>query len=223
MGGFITKALRKVREEGLTPRDIVSYGCMAVHRNASCLWGTARMRLKAALFGVRLGHGCECCGPIILQRWPGSRIELGRGVGIISSSRRCTSATIHAPTRLRTFAGSAAILVGDGVTMNGTAITARSRTIRIGRGTMIGPNCVITDSDFHAPWPPETRLTTPAFERDRDVTIGDNVWLGMRCIVLKGVTIGDGAIVAAGSVVTRDVPPATLVAGTPARVVRHLP
>ncbi|WP_035067311.1 acyltransferase [Nitratidesulfovibrio termitidis] len=223
MGGFITKALRKVREEGLTPRDIVSYGCMAVHRSASCLWGTVRMRLKAALFGVRLGGGCECCGTIILQRWPGSRIELGRGVGIISSSRRCTSATIHAPTRLRTFAGSAAILIGDGVTMNGTAITARSRTIRIGKGTMIGPNCVITDSDFHAQWPPETRLTTPACERDRDVTIGDDVWLGMRCIVLKGVTIGDGAIVAAGSVVTRDVPPATLVAGTPARVVRQLP
>ena len=223
MGGFITKALRKVREEGLTPRDIVSYGCMAVHRSASCLWGTVRMRLKAALFGVRLGGGCECCGAIILQRWPGSRIELGRGVGIISSSRRCTSATIHAPTRLRTFGGSAAILIGDGVTMNGTAITARSRTIRIGKGTMIGPNCIITDSDFHAQWPPETRLTTPACERDRDVTIGDNVWLGMRCIVLKGVTIGDGAIVAAGSVVTRDVPPATLVAGTPARVVRQLP
>lgn len=223
MGGFITKALRKVREEGLTPRDIVSYGCTAVHRSASCLWGTVRMRLKAALFGVRLGGGCECCGTIILQRWPGSRIELGHGVGIISSSRRCTSATIHAPTRLRTFAGSAAILVGDGVTMNGTAITARSRTIRIGKGTMIGPNCVITDSDFHAPWPPETRLTAPAFERDRDVTIGDNVWLGMRCIILKGVTIGDGAIVAAGSVVTRDVPSATLVAGTPARVVRQLP
>lgn len=223
MGGFITKALRKVREEGLTPRDIVSYGCMAVHRSASCLWGTVRMRLKAALFGVRLGGGCECCGAIILQRWPGSRIELGRGVGIISSSRRCTSATIHAPTRLRTFAGNAAILIGDGVTMNGTAITARSRTIRIGKGTMIGPNCVITDSDFHAQWPPETRLTTPACERDRDVTIGDDVWLGMRCIVLKGVTIGDGAIVAAGSVVTRDVPPATIVAGTPARVVRQLP
>jgi len=223
MGGFITKALRKIREEGLTPRDIVSYGCMAVHRSASCLWGTVRMRLKAALFGVRLGGGCECCGTIILQRWPGSLIELGRGVGIISSSRRCTSATIHAPTRLRTFAGSAAILIGDGVTMNGTAITARSRTIRIGKGTMIGPNCVITDSDFHAPWPPETRLTTPACERDRDVTIGDDVWLGMRCIVLKGVTIGDGAIVAAGSVVTRDVPPATIVAGTPARVVRQLP
>ncbi len=223
MGGFITKALRKIREEGLTPRDIVSYGCMAVHRSTSCLWGTVRMRLKAALFGVRLGGGCECCGTIILQRWPGSRIELGRGVGIISSSRRCTSATIHAPTRLRTFAGSAAILIGDGVTMNGTAITARSRTIRIGKGTMIGPNCVITDSDFHAPWPPETRLTTPACERDRDVTIGDDVWLGMRCIVLKGVTIGDGAIVAAGSVVTRDVPPATIVAGTPARVVRQLP
>lgn len=223
MVSFLIKALRTIREQGLTPRDVVAYGCMAAHRTASCLWGTSRMRLKAALFGVRLGGGCTCCGALILQRWPGSRIALGRGVGIISSSRRCTSATIHAPTRLRTFAGSAAILIGDGVTLNGTAVTARSRTIRIGKGTMIGPNCVITDSDFHAPWPPETRLTSPGFERDRDVTIGNNVWLGMRCIVLKGVTIGDGAIVAAGSVVTRDVPAAVLAAGAPARAVRRLP
>lgn len=54
------------------------------------------------------------------------------------------------------------------------------------------------------------------------ITIGDGAWLGARCIILPGVTVGAGAVVAAGAVVTRDVPPDALVAGTPARVVRQL-
>ena len=54
------------------------------------------------------------------------------------------------------------------------------------------------------------------------IAIGPHSWLGARVIVLKGVTIGAGAIVGAGSVVTRDVPPRTLAAGSPARVIRQL-
>lgn len=222
VAGKIEKIRRVIRERGLTPRDIVSYGAIQVHRAVSGMVGGALLHAKAWAYGIELGKGCECFGDVILQRWPGSRIVLGRGVSIISSSRRCTSATIHAATRLRTHAPTARIILEDGVSLNGTAITARSCTIRIGKGTMIGPNCVITDSDFHALWPAETRLDTPAFDRDRDVTIGNHVWLGMRCIVLKGVTIGDGAVIAAGSVVTRDVPPNTVAAGSPAKVVKQL-
>lgn len=59
-------------------------------------------------------------------------------------------------------------------------------------------------------------------EGDRPVTIGDYVWIGMNCLILKGVTIGEGAIIGAGSVVTRDVPPFCLAAGSPARVLRSL-
>ena len=62
----------------------------------------------------------------------------------------------------------------------------------IGKDTMVGPNCVITDSDFHAHWPAETRHIEPAFALDRGVSIGANVWLGMNSLILKGGTIGDG-------------------------------
>jgi maltose O-acetyltransferase len=55
------------------------------------------------------------------------------------------------------------------------------------------------------------------------VVIGDNVWIGNRAIILPGVTIGAGAVVGAGSVVTRDVPPFTVVAGNPAKVLKALP
>jgi len=113
-------------------------------------------------------------------------------------------------------------LISDGVGLNGASITARSRTIRIGENTMLAPNVVVVDSDFHCPWPPEARRTSPGLEHDADVTIGRNVWIGMRAIVLKGATIGDGAVIAAGSVVTGDIPANTLAAGVPARVVRAL-
>ena len=56
----------------------------------------------------------------------------------------------------------------------------------------------------------------------KPVLIGNNVWVGCRAIILKGVTIGEGAVVAAGAVVTKDVPPFTLVAGNPARVIREV-
>ncbi len=84
---------------------------------------------------------------------------------------------------------------------------------------MIAPNCVIADSDFHALWPAETRHVEPGFERDAGILIGRHVWIGMNSLVLKGVTIGDGAVVGAGSVVTADVPPRCIVAGVPAKAV----
>lgn len=58
--------------------------------------------------------------------------------------------------------------------------------------------------------------------RSKPITIGSDVWIGMNCIILKGVTIGDGAIIAAGTVVTKDVEPWTVVAGNPSKVVKIL-
>jgi len=69
----------------------------------------------------------------------------------------------------------------------------------------------------HEYWPdgPETRLGAP-------IVIEDNVWIGTRAIILKGVTIGEGSVVGAGAVVTRSVPPGVLVGGVPARVIREV-
>ena len=84
----------------------------------------------------------------------------------------------------------------------------------IGQNVIIAWDCVIMDRDYHS--------VDGGKEIIRPVHIEDDVWVGCRSLVLKGVTIGRGAVVAAGSVVTKDVPPYTLVAGNPAVPIRQV-
>jgi acetyltransferase-like isoleucine patch superfamily enzyme len=156
-----------------------------------------------------------------MARWPKSRIHIGAGVQLVSCPRRATAAVVT-PVRLKTLGPEAAIVLEQGVELSGVSIAARSTTIHIGAYTMIAPGCVLTDSDFHAPWPPERRHLDPGYERDAGIAIGEYVWIGMHCRILKGVRIGRGSIVAAGSVVVRDLPENCLAAGVPARVIRAL-
>lgn len=214
--------LRKALQRGLTPANVTSYVCLQVMRIWGAFWGTLRLRCKAFCLGAAVGPGVRAHGPVGLLRWPGSTISIGANASLISSWRRATAATLAAPVRLRTFGPAAAILIGEGAQLSGTSITARSQHIVLGRQVLLAPNCVIVDSDFHAHWPPEARATEPAPEADAPVVIGDYAWIGMNCLILKGVSIGEGAMIGAGSVVTRDVPPFCLAAGAPARVLRRL-
>lgn len=105
-----------------------------------------------------------------------------------------------------------AIEIGDGTFIN-RRVEIRSRErISIGSDCIIAFDTVIMDTNHHEL--NLSRTTAP-------VDIGNHVWIGARAFVLRGVTIGDGAVVAAGSLVTRDVPPAALVGGNPAIVIRE--
>ena len=84
--------------------------------------------------------------------------------------------------------------------------------IHIGDGCAISHDVTIMDSDFHHI---EGQLTNTS-----PITICDNVWIGTRSTILKGVTLGEGSIVAAGSVVTKDVLPHTMVGGNPAEIIK---
>jgi acetyltransferase-like isoleucine patch superfamily enzyme len=126
------------------------------------------------------------------------------------------SATV-ATTELA-IAPGATLTIGEQTFINyGTSISA-SESVTIGPRCNIGTYCMIMDNNFHR-LEPDRRTEPPP---SAPVQIGENVWLGGRVIVLPGVTIGDHSVVAAGSVVTRDVPERTVVAGVPARLVRDI-
>jgi acetyltransferase-like isoleucine patch superfamily enzyme len=108
---------------------------------------------------------------------------------------------------------NATIRIGTGTYLNRNTEIVAAESVTIGRDCKIARDVMIMDTDQH-PIPGAALVVRP-------VTIEDRVWIGARAIVLKGVTIGHDAIVAAGSVVTRDVPPRALAAGVPARVVRQ--
>ena len=115
------------------------------------------------------------------------------------------------------------LVIGDRVSINYRNLICAAVSVRIGDDTMIAGNVSIFDNLSH-PTSPARRLAKDRLRRDEasPVSIGRNVWIGMNSLIMRGVTIGDHAIVAAGSVVTKSVPPATLVAGNPARVIREI-
>lgn len=94
----------------------------------------------------------------------------------------------------------------------------RSGRITVGARTTFGPGVYVTASNYglEPGVPPMLQDTV-----EQDVRIGEGCWLGTRVVVLPGVTIGDGCVVAAGAVVTKDLPPNTIAAGVPATVVRE--
>lgn len=118
------------------------------------------------------------------------------------------------------------IHVGNHVSLGGRPILLATRSsIHIGSNVMFGPEVTIRGgnhaTDIVGRFMIDVRDAEKRAEDDRGVTIEDDVWIGTRAIVLHGVTIGRGAVVAAGAVVTRSVPPYAIVGGVPARVLRY--
>jgi acetyltransferase-like isoleucine patch superfamily enzyme len=111
----------------------------------------------------------------------------------------------------------AELSIGDGTSINRGVSICAQKSIRIGSNCGIGNDCLIFDTDFHTVGDHQSRAADAS-----PVSIGDNVWLAARSVVLKGVTIGNGAVVCAGSVVATNVAPYTMVGGVPARVIRKL-
>ncbi len=110
------------------------------------------------------------------------------------------------------------IEVGENFFANYNFIVLDGNTCRFGDNVWIAPNVSILAAG-HPLYMPDR---VAGYEYAFPVTVGNNVWIGGSCTIIGGVTIGDNAVIAAGSVVIRDVPADTLVAGNPARVIRKL-
>jgi acetyltransferase-like isoleucine patch superfamily enzyme len=126
----------------------------------------------------------------------------------------------------------AVIRIGSRSQIGGRTLLDASERIEIGDDVLVSFDVLITDNDSHSLRFSERATDVADWTEGRKdwthvprapVRVLDKAWIGARAILLKGVTVGEGAIVAAGSVVTHDVPPWHLAAGNPARVIRELP
>lgn len=167
--------------------------------------------------GLTVGTGTELSGVVDIRK-KGGRVKIGNDclvAGMIATERE-----------------TSIVKIGDNVNVGGGTVIDCVGSITIEDDVLVSYQVVIQDSDNHSVRysirKNDTRdwlnnqthdwSTTP----QKAVKISRGAWLGARSIILKGVTIGVGSVVAAGSVVTKDVPDWTIVAGNPARIVRQL-
>ena len=114
--------------------------------------------------------------------------------------------------------GVGEVHIGDRSTIGHNSVLVSRERIQIGNDCMLAAFCYVLDVD-HEFADPEKPIPQQGL-RVKPVIVGNDVWVGAGTFILRGVTIGDGAVVAANSVVTEDVPPYTVVAGSPARVIK---
>lgn len=118
---------------------------------------------------------------------------------------------INRPCILSTIQSKARLTIGRNCGFSGTVIGC-FESITIGNNVRCGANTLITDSDWH--------LDDPRAGSPKSVVIGDNVWLGEGCKILKGVTIGENSVIGAGAVVTRSIPANVIAGGNPCNVLK---
>lgn len=185
-----------------------------------------RQKLQRRLFPWR-PHDCVVAEGVVFY-----------GTTRISNNLRDPKAIIigaftHVKGELTTFGHGGKITLGEYCYVGEQTRIWSAREITIGDRVLISHHVNIFDSDTH-PLSPKARheqfrsMITIGHPKSLDlrenpVKIADDVLIGCSCIILAGVSIGKAAVVGAGSVVTRDVPPYTIVAGNPARIIRQIP
>lgn len=184
-----------------------------------CPIDTVLNRISARWWGIQLGNKTKFYGKTHFVRVPRSVIRIGESCRFRSTLKSNLIGLNH-PCLISTQGYGAKILIGNKCGFSGTAIAARE-LIEIGDNTLCGANVTITDFDWHQV-NPKLRQSNKDGAIGIPIRIGQNVWIGMNSIVLKGVKIGDNSVIAAGSVVTHSIPCNSLAAGVPAKVIERL-
>ncbi|WP_082227255.1 acyltransferase [Demequina rhizosphaerae] len=166
-----------------------------------------RVRAEAVLraAGASFGPG-PTMGPMRSVIWNrGGTVRFGSEAYFLNREARSTFVVVE----------GAELTIGERPGINAGVTIGCHRSITIGDRVQIGPYAAIFDTGNH-------ELVAGEGIKIEPVVIGDNVWIGRSAYIMPGVTIGDNAVVGAGSVVTKDVPANAVVAGVPAKVIREL-
>jgi acetyltransferase-like isoleucine patch superfamily enzyme len=144
----------------------------------------------------------------VLEALDDGRLTIGRG-------------SLLEPSCWITIAEQGRVRIGDGCFLNiGTMVACRDE-VTIGDHVMFANGCFVSDAS-HRFDDPETPVTWQGFTSKGPTRIGSNCWFGLNCVVTTGVTVGERCVIGANSVVTRDLPPRTICAGAPAKVIREI-
>ncbi len=147
--------------------------------------------------------------PLFSGSWPHFNNEGEIAIGI-----NCSFRSFRIRQHFTVFK-NAKLEIGDGSFLNDGINLCAAKSIKIGHHTMIGDMTTIYDTDFHQISPDLPMKLAP-------VIIGNNVWIGTNVMILPGAVIGDHSVIAAGSIVTGEIPTKSLAAGSPARVIKTL-
>lgn len=167
---------------------------------------------------VKIASGCVLLGRIQVYNY--GKIDIGHSFTLVGMSFfnplcRNTASVLRTEK-------NAILEIGDSVGISSSVIWA-FRKITIRSYVNIGADCIIMDSDAHA-LKAEDRLSKRDIQerKESSIYIGDNVFIGTRCIILKGVSIGNNSVIGAGSIVTKSIPANCVAAGNPCKVIRYL-
>lgn len=184
------------------------------------LWWRYTLSARVRSSGVRVGERVHFLAMPVIWMEPQSLIEIGDG-STLCSSVEFTALGVNHPVVLRTLRSGAEIRIGRDTGISGGSICA-AKSVTIGDECLIGADVMLSDTDFHTIAPERRRFNnSPDAIASSPVIVEDNVFIGARSIILKGVTIGRNSVVGAGSVVTKNVPPDSIVAGNPARIIKR--
>ena len=164
-----------------------------------------RGMIRGFLLGIRIGSPAVfiAFGRVSVSKQHG-RIMIGKSVRLYSNVKLSCSGRVGQPAQIR---------IGERSCIGNRTEIHAGQSVVIGKETFISWDCVILDRDYHD--------CSSTGEKIRPVEIGDNVLVCCRAIILKGVKVGDRAIIGAGAVVTKDVPADAIVAGNPAKVIKY--
>ena len=168
-------------------------------------------RWRLARQGLRLDRSCYV-GPQV-SLGPDSVASLNGTVEVADSCE------LNQGLELNPFGGS--IRIARRVWLGPYVVIYGQGGVEIGEQTLVSMHCTILSSNHGVP--PLGKLIRDTADELRPTKIGRDVWIGANAVILGGVTIGDGAVIAAGAVVNRDVEVGAVVAGVPARVVKRRP
>ena len=144
-----------------------------------------------------------------------AHLKFGQNL-ILCSDPKKNSIGLFQKVTIKAIRPKSEIIIGNNVGMSGSSISCFSK-ITIGNNVLIGSGSLITDNDAHSIHP--AFRSDPTKIQSAPIIIGDDVFIGARSIILKGVSIGKGALVGAGAVVSKNVPEFSIVAGNPAKLV----